>query len=97
MEIVLNHQITKLNNGLIYFSRQNQKVNKGLAMTLLYKHGGYTHSARAPQDDLLLVLDPATGQVLLHQKQLSAPKKKIQIPMVRQHLYFSTELPLKFH
>lgn len=63
--------------------RRLQKVDKGLAMTVIYKYAGPSHSGRAPQDDVLVALDKKTSKILFHQKRIaSSDKKKIHIPMV---------------
>uniref|UniRef100_A0A1B6C3B5 Translation initiation factor eIF2B subunit epsilon n=2 Tax=Clastoptera arizonana TaxID=38151 RepID=A0A1B6C3B5_9HEMI len=54
------------------------KIDKGIAMTLIYKECGARW--KAPQDDILLAMDNKTGRLILHKKLLSK-HSKIDIPL----------------
>ncbi|KAJ1522960.1 hypothetical protein ONE63_002097 [Megalurothrips usitatus] len=62
--------------------RKLQKTDKGLAMTVVYKYAGPSHSGRAPQDDVLVAVDKKTSKILFHQNRAaSSDPKKVHIPM----------------
>ncbi|XP_034257090.1 translation initiation factor eIF-2B subunit epsilon isoform X2 [Thrips palmi] len=62
--------------------RKLQKVDKGLAMTVVYKYAGPSHVGRAPQDDVLVAVDKKTSKILFHQKRIASnDNKKVHIPM----------------
>lgn len=74
--------------------RKLQKIDKGLAMTVIYKYAGPSPSARSPQDDLLVAVDKKTSKILFHQKRAaSSDNKKVHIPMVCNNFQFSLSYP----